>query len=242
MWAEHRKELRTQGFSAIRGVVQTDLAELRHAMDDTTLVVGPSGYGRIVHDPWRSSEVLRRRLLIGVLPDLVRSLLGVTPVLFQDHLVSKTPGTVDAVKWHQDYSYWPLDRPTGLTMWIALDDATMDNGCLHYLPGSHRAGERQPADFVAGALRGGTDELPRLVVDEDAAVAVPVSAGTVLVHDPLVLHMSLGNSTASARRAWSISWVTEAARWQPSHAPHPYNYSLNPVSGALLCPGSFPRA
>jgi 2-oxoglutarate-dependent dioxygenase len=210
-------------------------------MDDSALVAGPSGYGRIVHDPWRSSEVLRRPLLSGRLADLARTLLGETPVLFQDHLVSKTPGTVDAVKWHQDYSYWPLDSAKGLTMWVALDDATLDNGCLHYLPGSHLQGERQPADFVAGAVLGRTAALPPLVVDESAAIAVPVAAGTVLVHDPLVLHMSHGNGTTLARRAWSISWVTEGARWQPSHAPHPYNYSLQPVSGAALCTERFPR-
>jgi hypothetical protein len=241
VWAEQRQELATQGFSLVEGVVKSDLDELRHAMDDSTLVAGPSGYGRIVHDPWRSSEVLRRHLLNGVLADLARSLLGVTPVLFQDHLVSKTPGTVDAVKWHQDYSYWPLDSPKGLTMWVALDDATLDNGCLHYLPGSHLQGERQPADFVAGALVGTTAELPPLVVDASAAVAVPVAAGSVLAHDPLVLHLSLGNSTAVARRAWSISWVREDAMWQPSHAPHPYNYTLKPVCGALLSAERFPR-
>ncbi len=242
MWAEHRKELVTQGFSAVPGVVTGDLQALRNAMDDTTLVAGPSGYGRIVHDPWRSSAVLRRHLLTGVLPDLARAMLGEPPVLFQDHLVSKTPGTVDAVKWHQDYSYWPLDRPIGLTMWIALDDATQDNGCLNYLPGSHSQGERQPADFVAGAVLGTAAELPPLVVDEAARVSVPVAAGTVLVHDPLVLHMSFGNSTTTARRAWSVSWVTETARWRPSHAPHPYNYTLKPESGASLCTERFPRA
>ena len=221
--------------------MRSHLSELRRAMDDSALVAGPSGYGRIVHDPWRSSDVLRRHLLTGPLPRIASEALGTTAVLFQDHLVSKTPGTTEPVKWHQDYSYWPLADAVGVTMWVALDDSTLDNGCLHYLPGSHRGGERRPADFIEGADRGGDTALPPIQVHPNAVVSMPIAAGGLLLHDPLVLHMSCGNRTQSPRRAWSITWVTEQARWAPEHAPHPYNWSMGPTPGGHLDPTRFPR-
>ena len=186
--------------------------------------------------------MLRECLLTGALAELAAECLGTTPVLFQDHLVSKTPGTAEPVKWHQDYSYWPLANAKGLTMWVALDDATLDNGCLHYAKASHLGGEYRAADFIEGATQTPQAALPPLQVPPNAVVPMPVAAGSVLLHDPLVLHMSAGNRTAHPRRAWSISWVTEAARWAPEHAPHPYNYTLAPKAGEPLDPTRFPRA
>ncbi|MFT6145292.1 MAG: hypothetical protein ACJAZO_002670 [Myxococcota bacterium] len=104
VWADHHRELLNHGFSAIPGVLS--------------------------RDPWRSTVVLCRHLLSGPLPELVPSLLGTTPELFQDQLVSQTPGATDAAKWHQDYSYWPLDCPVGLTTWMASDEATSDDSCV----------------------------------------------------------------------------------------------------------------
>jgi ectoine hydroxylase-related dioxygenase (phytanoyl-CoA dioxygenase family) len=66
-------------------------------------------------------------------------LLGGAVRFWHDQLFCKPAGHGGVVAWHQDYSYWTRTRPMAhLTCWIALDDASRDNGCLHYVPGSHR--------------------------------------------------------------------------------------------------------
>jgi len=216
------------------------LAALRAAMERVSAGVPAGACGRIVHDPWRREPVLREALLAGVLPELARTLLGEDPVLFQDVLVSKLPGSAQIVQWHQDYSYWPLDRPRGLTLWLALDDACEDNGCLRYLSGSQHGGERQPADFVAGARQPPRPGLPPLEIHGEG-LPVAARAGDLLLHDPLVLHMSGPNRSRRERRAWSISWVTAATRWAPDHAAHPYLWELAPSAGEELDRRRFPR-
>ena len=87
------------------------------------------GYARIVHDCWRHSEVLAG--LVGHVGGVACRVVGFDElVLFHDHLLGKLPGGED-MGWHQDYSYLPLDRADGLTLWIPLDDSTLENGCLY---------------------------------------------------------------------------------------------------------------
>ena len=109
---------------------------------------GPaSSAGIIVHDVWR--QVPEVAEVVRSLAPLACRLLGVPRcVLFQDNLVWKTPGS-DRIEWHQDYSYQPLTAPLGVTLWLSLDPIEPDNGCLHYVPGTHLLGECAPADFIS---------------------------------------------------------------------------------------------
>jgi ectoine hydroxylase-related dioxygenase (phytanoyl-CoA dioxygenase family) len=93
------------------------------------------------------------------------------------------------VPWHQDNGYGRLEPPRDLTVWIALDTCTVDNGCLWVLPGSHTHG-LLPHD-ERGALRA-------VAVEEDG-VAVPMAAGDALLFGSLLLHRSLPNTTESVR-------------------------------------------
>jgi ectoine hydroxylase-related dioxygenase (phytanoyl-CoA dioxygenase family) len=123
--------------------------------------------------------------------------------------------------WHQDFSYLPFDRPDGLTLWIALDDITEDNGCLYYLLGSHRGGERRAAWGMAG------DDDPRAalppleVAGGEPGLAAPTAAGCAVAHHTFVLHRSPRNTSARPRRSWALSFVVPEARWSPRHSPHP---------------------
>ena len=92
-----------------------------------------------------------------------------------------------------------------LTCWIALDDATVDNGCVHYVPGSHRW-DLLPITGLAGDMNAITS-----ILDEDRlasfrqAVPVELSAGECVFHHPLVLHGSYENRSALARRATVVN-------------------------------------
>ncbi len=205
---------------------------------------GPAGdYGILQNNVWRTLPAFAALVERGGLAAVACHLLRVPEVvLFQDNLVWKPPGA-RPIEWHQDYSYWPLDAPSGVTLWLALDDADRTNGCMHYLPGTHRLGERQPADFIAGTNQPRSGDLPPLDWRARAAEAVvaPASAGALLAHHPLVWHMSPGNSSTRPRRAFTMTWVTPDVHWDPAHAPHPYLHALSPARGAPIAGEGFPR-
>lgn len=203
-----------------------------------------NGYGILQFNLWQHIPQFRALILDGTLGALAAAMLEVDSVrLFQDNLIWKPPGTSGQVQWHQDFAYWPLSVPDGLTMWLALDDVTEEMGCLRYLPGSHRRGEKQPTNFISPGSPSWRQDLPSQdwSAKEDAAVCTPLKRGHILVHHPLSVHMSAGNTTQRHRRAWSLTFITEAVRWDPSHAPHPFNHFQAPTPGSLPRGTLFPQ-
>jgi len=189
------------------------------------------GYARIVHDGWRRSP--RLTTLIGeVGAHACRATGAAELVLFHEHLLTKFPGGED-MGWHQDYSYVPLDRPDGVTLWIALDDVTEVNGCLYYLFGTHTRGERRPGWGLHGDddVRAG---LPAIDAGDEPGVPGIAPAGHALAHDPLLWHRSPANHGSEIRRTWVLSFVSPDARWCPRHAPHPRTAITAPPEGAPL--------
>ena len=117
-----------------------------------------------------------------------------------DQLLAKQPGRDDAVfAWHQDQAYWidTDDRRTA-TCWLAVDDSTVENGCMQFLPGSHREpvrphhplhGDRDASHTLVTELRAGDEVVP-----------VPIARGDITVHSEGVLHGSGGNTSADSWR------------------------------------------
>ncbi len=228
--ASEREHLARHGFVHLPGRVDRVAAlALGESLAPFAGAEGP--YGVIVHNVWESSDAFAAFLREGSLAALARDALEQREVvLFQDHAVWKPPGGDVALAWHQDYSYWPLSAPRGITCWLALDDGDDASGCLRYLPGTHREGERSPAEFFPGAVQPAREGLPPLDVTgrEAEAVRVPVTAGDVLLHHPLVWHMSPPNHSQRHRRAYSTSWIAPDVTWDPGHAPHPFLWQLRP--------------
>lgn len=141
-------------------------------------------------------------------------LLGNTAVRFwHDQVFWKPPKQGGVVAWHQDYSYWIRTKPVAhLTCWCALDDATKANGCLQYIPGSHKWG-LLPKPALAGDLHGISEHLN----DEQAkAFANPVfaevKAGEAIFHHPLTLHGSGTNTSPRPRRAFVLNVIADGVK------------------------------
>ncbi len=133
-------------------------------------------------------------------------LLGGAVRFWHDQLFCKPPRHGGVVAWHQDYSYWTRTKPMAhLTCWIGLDDSTVDNGCLQYVPGSHR----WPLLPITG-LAGGMDSIrevlsPEQVAQFDQRVSVEMPRGHGSFHHPLMVHGSYENRTDRPRRAVVIN-------------------------------------
>src|ERR1051326_768690 len=95
--------------------------------------------------------------------------------------------------WHQDAAYWKDYEPSQVTVWIAIDDATEENGCVWAIPGSHKLGL---VPHVHQEL-----QVPESEIDPKKAAAVPVKAGGLLIFHSLVLHMSKANTSDKPRCA-----------------------------------------
>jgi hypothetical protein len=129
------------------------------------------------------------------------------PVRFwHDQLFCKPAHHGGVVAWHQDYSYWTRTWPMQhLTCWIGLDDATRDNGCLQYLPGSHRW-SLLPITGLAGDMNAIRAVLsPQQMAAFEHPVAIEMKKGEASFHHPLMVHGSFANTTDQQRRATVIN-------------------------------------
>jgi len=133
------------------------------------------------------------------LTELVSSLLGPDVDCFQSQFIFKNPGVIGQ-PWHQDSYYFKFDRQPQVGVWVALSDATLENGCLWVAPGSHASGEifTHVADRRPAANRGYLE-----IVDRDTSGRTPalMAAGDVLFFHSYLMHMSTDNVARTRRSA-----------------------------------------
>jgi hypothetical protein len=128
-------------------------------------------------------------------------LLGGAVRFWHDQIFYKPAHHGGIVIWHQDYSYWTRTKPMAhLSCWIGLDDSTRENGCLHYVPGSHRWNLLPRADF-ANDMDAILDSLTPDQKREFKPVPIELKKGECSFHHPLMVHGSYENRTGRSRRA-----------------------------------------
>ncbi|HEX8091845.1 MAG TPA: phytanoyl-CoA dioxygenase family protein [Blastocatellia bacterium] len=146
-------------------------------------------------------------------------LLGGAVRFWHDQLFCKPARHGGVVAWHQDYSYWTRTRPLAhLTCWVGLDDSTRDNGCLHYVPGSHRWPDL-PITGLGGDMRAIEGVLTEKQKKEFEPVAIELKKGEASFHHPRVIHGSHANLTGRPRRAAVINVFRDGVRSASDRAP-----------------------
>ncbi|HEX3227592.1 MAG TPA: phytanoyl-CoA dioxygenase family protein [Pyrinomonadaceae bacterium] len=128
------------------------------------------------------------------------------PVRFwHDQLFCKPAQHGGVVAWHQDYSYWTRTRPMAhLSCWIGLDDSTRENGCVHYVPGSHRW-NLLPITGLADDMHAIQSVLTSDQRDQFKPVPIELKAGECSFHHPLMVHGSFENRSDRPRRGAVIN-------------------------------------
>jgi hypothetical protein len=133
-------------------------------------------------------------------------ILGNRAIRFwHDQLFCKPALHGGVVAWHQDYSYWTRTVPLQhLTCWVGLDDATQENGCLYYIPGSHRWGLLEKPE-LAGDMGGLNKYLSEQQKAEFKPVPIEMKKGYATFHHPLMVHGSFANHSSKSRRAFVLN-------------------------------------
>ena len=177
------------------GSMRSDLGAGADRKDDVreniTQIMWPSEFVPVLHDTPAYRNALRH----------ARELLGEDLAFDFDMLIDKAPHSATPTPWHQDCAYWPdLPDQRAASCWIALDEATLENGCMWFASLS-RVGELRP--HRPAGKGGGAMECDG---SEDEATPVPLAPGSCTFHGGRTLHYSRGNTTAGHRRALILNF------------------------------------
>ena len=124
---------------------------------------------------------------------------------WHDQIFYKPAHHGGVVAWHQDYSYWTRTKPMAhLSCWIGLDDSTRANGCVHYVPGSHKW-KLLPITGLADDMNSIQTVLTDAQKEQFRPVAIELKKGSASFHHPLMVHGSFENKTDLPRRATVIN-------------------------------------
>lgn len=143
--------------------------------------------------------------------DVVSDLLGDDVIGWGSHFFCKLPGDGKRVDWHQDCSYWPLTPTKSVTVWLAIDDADEDNGCMEVVAGSHRFGliPYEQSDAEGGNVLNQTVPNP----EQYGRIArTPVRAGEISIHSDLLLHGSPPNRSSRRRCGLTLRYCSADVR------------------------------
>lgn len=141
----------------------------------------------------------------------VKDLLGADVIAWGCHFFCKMPGDGKAVSYHQDASYWPLTPSGTVTVWLAIDDADVGNGCMRCIPGSHRFGHLDYRESEPGE----NNVLDQTVEDAERfgrPIDVELEAGEISIHGDLLLHGSSANTSERRRCGLTLRYCPAYVR------------------------------
>jgi len=171
-----------------------------------------------IHFPHKLSELMRGTLAHPAVVDALTGLIGPNVKAMQSMLFIKSEGKPGQA-WHQDELFIPTRDRSLTAAWIALDDATVENGCLWVLPGSHRRGVLYPDRDHHDPRFDCEVEAHNFPYRDEDAVAVEVSAGSVVVFNGYLLHMSLPNTGRHGLRRALVNHYMSAESLLPWFLP-----------------------
>jgi phytanoyl-CoA hydroxylase len=129
--------------------------------------------------------------------DAVESLIGPNIKLYTDQMFAKPAHHGSEVPYHQDSAYWPNAEPRLISCWLAVDDVTVQNGCVRYIPGSHK---KEIPHFNDKTRKTNPIGIREEDVDSHREVPVEIKAGSAIFHHSLTVHRSFPNESDHSRR------------------------------------------
>ena len=185
----------------IRGYFDALLAKVLAAGGDSySISTAHAKYGRVF-------DLLRHPRIVAC----VRDLLGENVIGWGSHFFCKMPKDGKAVAWHQDASYWPLSPSKAVTVWLAIDDADVENACMRFIAGSHHHGHLTYRESNPGEhnVLNQTIDNP---LQFGAAVDDILQAGEISIHSDLLLHGSEANESDRRRCGLTLRYCAAEVR------------------------------
>lgn len=182
----------------------------------------------------RGNELFLELARNGEILDLVEQLIGPDLVLWGCQAFCKPAGNGMEVPWHQDGHYWPIKPLATCTVWIAIDDSVIENGCLRVIPRSHRE------QTLCPHLKEDRDDVvlnQRVqdgLFDESTAVDIELEAGQMSLHDIYLIHGSNPNRSPRRRAGLAIRYMPatslfDRSRAADSSAGYMVDFSSRPI-------------
>lgn len=198
-------------------ICRGEYGEIKGLQEDTQgVVTDAEALARVlcIHFPNKLSPVMAGQITHPSLVNILQTVIGPDVKCMQQMLFIKCAGKPGQA-WHQDEDYIPT-RDRSLTgAWLALDDATVENGCLWVIPGSHKPGILWPMKFHNDQRFDCAWESYDFPYKDSDAVPVEVKAGTVVVFNGYTLHRSLPNVAQSGYRRALVNHYMSAASLLP---------------------------
>lgn len=169
----------------------------------------------------RRHQGLRELVYDPRLAELAARLVGATGMrLWHDQALIKEP-YASQTSIHRDTPYWSMTTRRTVNFWFALDDATLENGCLWYLPGTHRQG-----DFTHVEIGAGMGDLLAVYPEwrSIAAVPTPIRGGGLVIHNGMIAHGAGPNMTPGRRRAMTIAYFPDGETYNGRRDSLPTSY------------------
>jgi len=135
---------------------------------------------------------------------MVSQVAGEDLVLWGTTIFGKPAGCGKATPWHQDGDYYPIEPLETCTVWMALDDATPENGCMRYLPGSHKERRLFPHHWEEDDGLSINQVIDEEFVDESQARDIVLKAGQISIHDVYLAHASRPNRSDNRRAGFVL--------------------------------------
>ena len=185
---------------------------------------------------WRISHAFHDLIFCPAVTTAAMRLLDGPVRFWHDQIFAKPAKDGGVVAWHQDYSYWTRTAPVAhLTCWIGLDDSNEENGCLNYVPGSHRW-DLLPRNDLANDM----DAILDLLDDEQKQQFRPVpsilEAGEASFHHPMTVHGSYENRSDRPRRAVVLNFIRDGVE---SRSDEPLLEGVPPIPTGQKLEGQF---
>jgi phytanoyl-CoA hydroxylase len=175
---------------------------------------------------WQTNGLVKELMLDQRIGQMAAQLSGADGIrIWHDQALIKRPWA-NPTAWHLDTPFWSFSDRRAISIWVALDDATLENGCLFFIPGSHKQTSFDKIT-IGRNMDGIFDIYPQL--KNSRSVAAPMKAGSCSFHNGLTVHGANANMTNGFRRAMTCAYMPDGNRFngEPNILPDEYLHRLN---------------
>ena len=205
-----RKEYDELGYTIVRNAINPELAS---EVEEHVVWLGKKypdirpehlHHNLLVDDPFIHRIVGDTRLI-----NIVEEFIGHNIAMFAAHYIAKPPFTGQAVLWHQDGTYWPLEPMEVTSIWLAATDSIIENGCLRVIPETQNKTLllREELQDVNDGKNVLASQIHPSQIDDTEAVDLELNAGDVSLHNPNIVHGSNANLSDKWRIGLTLRYI-----------------------------------